>query len=137
MKVEFCESVDDSLLKYAVIISKTDGKWVYCKHKMRDTYEIPGGTREKGEDILTTAKRELYEETGAIRFSMIPVCVYSVDNGTKTYGMLYYAEIEEFEAEIHSEIEKRIISESLPEKWTYPLIQPILIKEAQRRNIIK
>ena len=30
--------------------------------------EFPGGHREKGETIDDTAKRELYEESGAIEF---------------------------------------------------------------------
>ena len=63
-EVKFYDEVDDKLLKYAVIIAKTNGKWIFCKHKERDTYEIPGGHREPGENILDAAKRELYEETG-------------------------------------------------------------------------
>lgn len=70
LEVNFYDEVDDSLLKFAVIISKADGKWVFCKHKERDTYEIPGGHREEGELILDTAKRELREETGAIDFNI-------------------------------------------------------------------
>lgn len=66
MKVKFHETVDDKLLKFAVIISKHNGKWVFCKHKERNTYEIPGGHREPNEPILETAKRELSEETGAL-----------------------------------------------------------------------
>ena len=66
LEVKFYDTVDDSLLKFAVIISQSNGKWVICKHKERDTYEAPGGHREVGEDILETAKRELQEETGAI-----------------------------------------------------------------------
>ena len=45
LEVNFYDDVDDSLLKFAVIISKASGKWVFCKHKERDTYEIPGGHR--------------------------------------------------------------------------------------------
>ena len=78
MQVNFYDSVDDDLLKFAVIIAKADGKWVFCKHKERETYEIAGGHRESGESILDTAKRELNEETGARDFSIKPVCVYSV-----------------------------------------------------------
>ncbi len=77
-KVKFYDSVSDELLKFAVIISKTQGKWVFCKHKERDTYEVPGGHREENEDILDTARRELYEETGALKFELKPICVYSV-----------------------------------------------------------
>lgn len=38
IEVNFYEEVADELLKFAVIISKTDGKWVFCKNKERDTY---------------------------------------------------------------------------------------------------
>ena len=70
LEVKFHDNVSDELLKFAVIISKTNGKWVFCKHKERETYEVPGGRREVGESILETAKRELVEETGAIDFDM-------------------------------------------------------------------
>lgn len=140
MEVHFQEEAEDSLLKFAVIISKSNGKWVLCKHKERKTWEAPGGHREKNESILETAKRELYEETGAVKFDIRPVCVYSVvgktranENGEESYGMLYYADITEFEKELHSEIERIEFFEELPSNWTYPLIQPLLIKEMQRR----
>lgn len=139
--VNFYESVNDQLLKFAVIIAKTNGKWVFCKHKLRDTYEVPGGHREQNEHIDQTARRELYEETGATEFSIKPICVYSVvrsegDTATETFGMLYFADITAFEKELHSEIERIIITDALPERWTYPDIQPKLIDEAKRRGII-
>ena len=59
MKVKFFDLNADKPLKYAVICARYNGKWVFCKHKERDTYEIPGGHREDGEDIEATAKREL------------------------------------------------------------------------------
>ena len=135
MTVQFYDAVEDSLLKFAVIVSKSNGKWVFCKHKERDTYECPGGHRESGENIDDTASRELYEETGAIKYKIKPVCVYSVvSREVETFGMLYFAEIVSFEKELHSEIEKVELFGDLPEKWTYPLIQPLLIKEVQRRG---
>lgn len=141
-EIKFYENIADELLKFAVIISRTNGKWVFCKHKDRSTLEVPGGHREAGEDILDTAKRELYEETGALDFKINPVCVYSVTagenfDGKETFGMLYYAEISSFEEELHSEIEKIIITDTLPENWTYPLIQPELLAEAERRGFIQ
>ncbi len=140
MKVKFYDSADDKLLKFAVIIARSNGKWVFCKHKKRDTLECPGGHREENEAIDDTAKRELVEETGAIKFSIHPLCVYSVvgknrinETGEETFGKLYYAEIDSFEDELHSEIEKIVLLDSLPTNWTYPLIQPLLVKEYQRR----
>lgn len=136
-EVKFYDSVDDNLLKFAVIAAKTNGKWVFCKHKNRNTLEMPGGHRENGEDILATAKRELYEETGAIRFEIRPVCVYSVTapnnfDGSETFGMLFYAEISEFENELYCEIEKTVITDKMPTDWTYPEIQPALLKEIRK-----
>lgn len=62
--------------------------------------------------------------------------MYSVRSDKETFGMLYYAEISELEHELHSEIERIVISAELPESWTYPLIQPKLIEEAIKRNFI-
>ncbi|MDE6659162.1 MAG: NUDIX domain-containing protein [Eubacterium sp.] len=140
-KVKFYDTVADELLKFAVIISKSNGKWVFCKHKERNTFEVPGGHREIGEAIFDTAKRELYEETGAIEFDIKPICVYSVTadnnfNGEETFGMLYYAEITAFEKELHSEIEKIILTDEFVDNWTYPEIQPKLLQKAKEKGII-
>lgn len=136
--VKFYDSTDDSLLKFAVIVAKSGGKWVFCKHKERDTYECPGGHREAGENIEDTAKRELYEETGAIDYTIEPICIYSVTapdnfNGEETFGKLYFANITAFETELHSEIEKIELFDDLPTKWTYQQIQPLLLKEVEKR----
>lgn len=143
VEVKFHESIDNNLLKFSVIISKSNGKWVFCKHRERDTYEVPGGHREANETILETAKRELQEETGAIDFEIKPICVYSVKGKTRineniddeTFGMLFIANVFSFE-EINSEIEKIILVDELVDNWTYPLIQPQLIEEARNRGYL-
>ena len=143
LEVQFYDSVPEELLRFAVIISKAEGKWVFCKHRERDTLEVPGGRREPGETIPETARRELREETGAIDFTLRPVCVYSVKGKNSinkhdddiSYGMLYVSEILSF-GEINSEIERIVISEDLPDNWTYPEIQPKLMAEAARRGLL-
>lgn len=143
VEIKFYDTIDDTLLDFAVIISKTNGKWVFCKHKERDTWEVPGGHREAGEKIADTARRELKEETGAVDFDIRPICVYSVKGKTRvneridkeSFGMLFIADIFSF-GEIHSEIEKIIICDELIENWTYPLIQLKLIEEATKRGYL-
>lgn len=145
VEVKFYEHVEDAHLKFAVIIAKTNGKWLFCKHKERDTYEVPGGHRENGETILETAKRELREETGAIDFDIRPICVYSVKRKTRvnekideeSFGMLFIADVFSYETELHSEIEKILITDELVENWTYPQIQPKLLEEAKKRGYLK
>jgi len=138
--VNFYDSIQDDLLKFAVIVSKSQGKWVLCRHRKRNTYECPGGHKEDGEAILTTAKRELYEETGAIDYSIKQICVYSVcsndgENKVETFGMLYYADISKFEELPNFEMEKIELFDSLPENWTYPEIQPKLIEKVNNFKV--
>jgi 8-oxo-dGTP diphosphatase len=137
LQVNFHASVSDDLLKIAAIVSRYNNKWVLCREKTRNTFEIPGGHRESHESILETAKRELYEETGATDFDLYEVCAYSIlgkdnliDNKTETFGMLYLAIIREFEPLPPFEIAEIVFSEEIPSNCTYPLVQPKLIKKA-------
>ncbi len=94
-EVKFYEEAADELLKFAVIIARSGDKWIFCKHRDRDTWEAPGGE--------------------------------------ESFGMLYYADVKTFEAELHSEIERIILTKELPKEWTYPEIQPRLLAEASKR----
>lgn len=137
MQVNFHESVNDELLKYAVIVAVYNKRFVYCKHRERTTYEIPGGHREAGESIEECANRELREETGAVKYKLEPVCVYSVEkDGETTYGMLYFAKIRETEVGLHNEIERVYFLDEHPTNQTYPDIQPLLVEEVKRRGLI-
>jgi len=48
---------------------------------------------------------------------------------------LFVADIRSFE-ELHSEIEKTLITDESVDNWTYPFIQPKLIAEAKKRGFI-
>lgn len=132
MEVRFYDKIEDDKLKFAVIVSRYQGQWVFCKHKARNTYECPGGHREPGEDIEKTARRELWEETGAEKFDLKRACVYSVaDEEGETFGMLYFAEILDFGPMPPMEIEKIQLFDELPTNWTYPEIQPKLLGKVE------
>lgn len=90
------DSVDASLFKIAIIAARHKGKWVYCRHARRHRWEFPAGHREAGETIVETANRELMEETGAIKYELTPIIAYSVGDKKLGYGLLSFAEVEEF-----------------------------------------
>lgn len=72
------------------------------------------------------------------KYNLKPVCVYSVKNeSTETYGMLYFADILEFEELPPREIERIKLFDKLPAEWTYPLIQPLLIEKVIELHFIK
>ena len=133
IKVDFHDlyAVDDGLMKFAVIVCRYDGKWIYCKHKDRNTWEIPGGSRELGEPILNTAKRELFEETGALEYELTPICVYSVARDAKSYGLLCFADIHTLGKLPPSEIDYIQLFEDEPQSLTYPHIQPFLLAKVK------
>jgi 8-oxo-dGTP diphosphatase len=127
---------DDSLLKFAVIGARHDGKWLFCRHKERTTWEIPGGHREPGETIRQTAARELSEETGALEFSLEPLCAYSVtganranEAGGEAFGMLFLADVATFTGKLDNEISETALLDELPSELTYPEIQPVLFEK--------
>lgn len=119
--------VGNDRLKYAIIVASYAGRWVFVKNKNRNTWEMPAGHREKDEDIIDTASRELREETGAEDFEMIPVCIYSVtENNIESFGQLFFANIYSMGKLPNFEIGERRLFDHIPDKLTYPQVQPRL-----------
>lgn len=138
MTVSFYEKGYTKDLGYSVIISKDDSGYVFVKHKDRDTWEIPGGHIETNESSFEAAKRELIEETGAKKFTLQEVCIYSVNRGeSKSYGSLFFAEISEFSGSLDYEIREIKSFKELPKHLTYPAIQPFLFKEVIKRVYVE
>lgn len=127
------DKIADEKLKFAVIAARYQEKWVFCRHKQRTTWEIPGGHREPGEVIEETARRELVEETGAADADIRAVTVYEVEKDSiKSYGMLFFANINSLGIlSDDSEIGEIRLFDVLPENLTYPEIQPHLYYATQ------
>jgi 8-oxo-dGTP diphosphatase len=118
-------------LIYSVVTARYHDNWVFVRHHRRTTFEIPGGHIEENETPAEAAKRELMEETGAIKFSLVYVSTYSVtqDNEIR-FGKLYFAEIDEMgPVPDISEIEEIAYMHDLPAPITYPEIQPLLFNK--------
>jgi len=138
MKVEFypIETDRNAQLKYVIIVSHiSKDQWIFVRHKERETWELPAGHIEVGEHPDQAAKRELFEETGATIYSISILMDYSVkQNGIKTFGRVYFAEVEKLGDLPESEIAEIIIQQTLPSELTYPEIQRIIFQMAQKKS---
>ncbi|WP_274310291.1 NUDIX hydrolase [Solibacillus daqui] len=132
MNIQFYDigSVNEKDLIFAVISSIYKDKWLYVRHKERKSWEIPGGHRESGEQIIETAKRELFEETGCKIVDLVPICDYSMDDSvSKVFGRLYFAKLKEIGQLPISEIDVVRLFDNLPNNLTYLEIQPKLFEK--------
>lgn len=123
--------VPDDMLTYSVISARHSGKWIFVRHHLRTTFEIPGGHIEPGETSHEAACRELMEETGAELFTIHCVATYSVlKDGKRGWGRLYFAEVTRLgPLPDISEIGEVITSDEFIEQNTHPDIQPLLFKK--------
>ena len=115
--------------KYVVVLSTHCGKLMLSRHKQRTTWETQGGHVEPGETPLEAAKRALYEESGALRYTIRPLCDYwagDENSGEGATGMVFHAEIESLGDMPESEMAETRLFDSLPENLTYPAITPEL-----------
>jgi 8-oxo-dGTP diphosphatase len=120
-------SVDDSKLTYVVMGARYRGEWIFVRHRERQSWEMPAGHIEPGEDPDRAAVRELYEEAGVVNSTLTVISDYSVSDGEKSaFGRLYYADVKELEPLPEYEIEEIKLSVELPSHLTYPEVQTLL-----------
>lgn len=100
-----------------VCVCRYKDKYLFSYNKKRNGWEIPGGHIEEGETWEEAAKREMFEETGATKIKVTPVCVYKIS----TYGLLCYCEILELDKLPEEyEMSEIMLSDSLPDNLTFP-----------------
>lgn len=108
---------DEKEYTRVVCVCKYKDKYLFSFNKKRNGWEIPGGHIEDGETWEEAAKREMYEETGATKVKITPVCVYKIS----TYGLLCYCEILELgQLPDEYEMNQIMLSDTLPDNLTYP-----------------
>jgi 8-oxo-dGTP diphosphatase len=130
---------------YADIISFHKGQWIFSKHKNRITWETQGGHIEEGETPLEAAKRELYEEAGAVDYDIEPLCDYWVyvelEGKVLTgNGQVYFANVHTLtDIPCGSEMEKICLFDSPPDELTYPAyyteVFPLALEKMKKLKI--
>ena len=109
--------------KYVVVLSEHNGKILLSRHKNRITWETQGGHIENGETPIDAAKRELFEESGAVDFDIYPLCDYRAgEKETNDFanGVVFRAVIKTLGELPESEMAEVKEFDSLPENLTYP-----------------
>ena len=121
--------------KYVVILSQVRGKILLRRHRQRMTWETQGGHIEPGESCEQAARRELFEESGARRYALRPLCDYRAwdeQTGAGANGQVFAARIAELGPLPESEMAETRCFDALPENLTYPAITPVLFERLFR-----
>lgn len=120
-------SLDDEKLTYVIMGARFQGKWIFVRHHDRQSWEMPAGHIEAGEDPDRAAVRELFEEAGIVNSKLSVISDYCVtEDGKSAYGRFYYADVKELEPLPKHEIEEIKFCRELPSHLTYPEVQTLL-----------
>ena len=123
--------------QFVVILSRHNGQYLLSRNRSRSSWEMQGGHIEPGETPEAAARRELFEESGALAFEMNPLCDYQgAEPGIDNYGsgMVFTAEIQELGPLPESEVAETRHFDSFPDELTYPMITQAIFNYISDRN---
>lgn len=109
-------------IEFVAVFTRYRGKWVYCWHRRRKSWEHPAGHVEPNETPMEAAKRELFEETGIEDCRILPLWDYEYiwENGKgRNNGRVFYAEANSLGVLPESEMERIELFDTAPENYTY------------------
>ena len=117
-KIEILEldSISEKEYTRIVCVTRYKKKWIYSRMKGKNTWEIPGGHIEHGENWRTAAERELYEEAGVVKANIEPICVYKISK----YALLCFAEVIELTGLPNYEMAEIGFFDNEPQLLSYP-----------------
>lgn len=93
------------------------GKLLVVYHSECDIWGIPGGTREENEEVLTTLKREIQEESACSLVCAYPIAYQEIkhSNGTSYYALFYFCNVE-----VNGVFEKDVAGTITSQEWIDP-----------------
>ncbi len=103
---------DDKLISHSLVIIKNDKGFLLVWDKWKQSWELPGGSREGNESPLMCAVREVYEETNQdiVLIKLNGIMKFIFPDEKVSYGCLYSAKISSLrEFNENSEIGKIIL----------------------------
>ena len=121
--------------RYVVMLSRMGERMLMSRHRDRATWQNQGGHIEPGETPEQAARRELYEESGAVRYAMAALCDYwagDEQTGVGASGRVFTAEFEELGPLPESEMAEVRLFDEMPRELTYPEAGPELYDYALR-----
>ena len=82
--------------KHVLILANKENQWLVTKHPIRGI-EFPGGKVEADETLIEAAKRETYEETGAILTDITWFAEYTVETNPPFRKVVFRASVQNLE----------------------------------------
>jgi 8-oxo-dGTP diphosphatase len=98
VELSFIQNAFEEEAKHVLVICQSGEEWLLTSHKKRGL-EFPGGKMEPGETLEKAARREVYEETGAILGELTFLAEYKISDPSITFvKSVFWGKVKRMEA---------------------------------------